>query len=384
MKRAIILTLVSVLILSSVTPIISLASEKGEIKWEEIVMNQTKALDDADNFEAAIEDDSLYMDSYAGSYIADDGTLVVCYVDRLDEIQKTYNFSNAEFRKVEHSLRLLESTYEEFKTIMGKYGIQSVGLNHRDNGVNVTLTHRDGLDEIKKLFDCRAVIFHDANPDIIPTLTESIYNGNPAGTSSGTKSFTVGCKATSLSTGKTGFLIPGHVNAQSGTTVFYNGANAQCGWVRQSKFGGSVDATFVEANNTTTPTMQFMNGDTYLGLSVQIHPNPNAGYGLRVGLYVDMYGWKSGKSRGRVTDVSYNDTVSGVSLSDMVKCDYVAIPGDSGGGVVFDRYNGSASTIKCVMGLQSFSGLSSGQWVTGSYSVFSRIDYICADLGLTG
>lgn len=91
------------------------------------------------------------------------------------------------------------------------------------------------------------------------------------------------------------------------------------------------------------------------------------------------YGAESGKQPGKILSTYFSSTVEGVILNGFVKCDYMAIRGDSGAAVTFWRYSD-----RMVMGLQSYSYLISGNWDSGtSYSCFSTVTEIFDDLNLS-
>lgn len=113
-------------------------------------------------------------------------------------------------------------------------------------------------------------------------------------------------------------------------------------------------------------------GDGTYGMSATVDTSQ---YGLVEGLYVKLYGQKSGMTTGNVISTSYSETYSGKAMTNLIKSICVAINGDSGAALVYQRYVGSASTVPSVLGLQSASKLlGTGSWYYGSYSLQSRID----------
>lgn len=259
---------------------------------------------------------------------------------------------------------------------MIELGIKSVELDDRNNKVIITLDKVDKEKEnrIKKEIDSPAMDIIEDSSITTAELTANVINRTQAVTAGGQGS-TVGC-AVKTTNGVNGFLIPGHITAIAGDCTV--GGNV-VGTVDHGQIGGKIDATFVRCNTGYTPRKNFINGDSYITATVD-----TSSYGLVVGLAVYGYGSMSGKQSGKVLSTNYSETIGGRLMTNMVKCDYIAINSDSGAGVAYYRYKGSASSEYDVMGLQSFSGLGTGGvWIPGtSYSAFSRIDYIFSALGL--
>lgn len=185
---------------------------------------------------------------------------------------------------------------------------------------------------------------------------------------------TVGFAAVN-SSGTKGFVTAGHLSAGVGSTAKINGNTV--GTLRNKTFGGGVDAAWVEATGSYTPTKTFSNGDTYSSAATDTS-------NLIQGKTVYAYGSVSGKQTGQILEAYYTVTYNGAIMVDTVKANYKAIPGDSGASVCYYRYVGSASSVYSVMGIQSASALFNNAWVSGtSYTIFTRTDKIFSTLNLS-
>ena len=343
---------------------------------------QFEALDSRWILDSELNSNKELLPYYAGVYINIDNVLVICVTGNVDDFKSSMGNANVIYRLVDHNLEKLERTNAEVIKLLGEYGIRSVTLDHVKNRIVVGLGNRDDIEKIMDVIDCSAILFEDVNPNILLMGTANILNGNPGGLSLGSSGmgFSVGMKAKSNATGKVGVLIPGHAYPNSNANVYYNSGTGVIGQVRQWLHAGAVDAAFVETNSNYTPTKSFMNGDTY-GM---------AAFSLSPGQSVSQYGMSSGKTAGVVLALSCSGTanfsVGSVSFTNLVKCSYVTLLGDSGGPVAawYEIDPRSGYREWAVMGLQSISALSnSGNWVNGqSFSLFSRIDNIASNLNL--
>ncbi|MBE5967078.1 MAG: hypothetical protein E7255_08950 [Lachnospiraceae bacterium] len=342
--------------------------------------NQKTALENADRIEKSIFGNRALESSYAGVYLNKDGNLVVNYTGEDNIIQNRVTANDTIYKKVSNNLQTLNDANEKFQGLVGKYGIESVELSIKNNCVIVTYKNDADLEFLNSLFDAEAVQFKKSIPNMGFQFTTNVINGNSGGLTSGSNSFTIGCRAKSSSTGKAGVLIPGHIFPDTDTDVYYNGGSSVMGTTKQTQCSGKVDATFVQTKSSYKPTLDFADGDSYEYTSVD-----TGKYGLREGLTVHLHGSYSGKTEGEILSTSFTANVGGISMTNLVKCDYVSEGGDSGGAVTYDRYIGSATSRVSVMGLQSLRFVpDSGTWTPGSsFSCFSRIDYIYSALNLT-
>lgn len=353
----------------------------------QVLMNQAKSLEIVEQIEASVNKDEELKDAYAGVYLDDFGNLVVNYVGNNNRIKQqiskncsTYaNSSNSvTYKEVDNNLVALTAENQKCQNLLGEYGITSIELSISKNCVIVTYQDDSTLPFLYTQFDKKVVQFEKADPEMKAVFTTNILNGNAGSVYPNDTMFTIGCSAKKSSSGAKGVLVPGHLLAPNNTSIYYNGGNTVMGKISGSQFSGGVDASFVQTNSNFTPTLKFADGSSYEYTSVD-----TGIYGLVEGLNVCMHGYVTSQSFGKVLSTNYSESVNGVSMTGMVKCSYKAIHGDSGAGVTYDRYVGSASSKVSVIGLQSFSFLlNNGEWGDKSYACFSRIDKIFNALGL--
>lgn len=377
MKKLMCVTIVLLFVIFNMQGVFAQEDEASKMR----INNQGRSLENAAQIEKIIFGNAELEDSYAGLYLDENGNLVVNYVGDYSKIKDQISTEGTTFKNVSNNLKALEDANQKFQNMLGQNGIQSVELSIKNNRVIVTYSSTLDFKALDTLSDGNAVQFIKADPVGESKFTANVINGKPAGTTSGTsgKGFTIGCRAKNTSTGKVGVLIPGHLFPSQNTNVYYDGGTSAMGLTKNTQCSGKVDATFVQTNSSFTPTLSFADGDSYEYASVD-----TGIYGLREGLSVVSHSWKSGRSSGVVLSTNFSEVVGGINMTNMVKCDYKAIGGDSGAAVTYDRYIGSASSKVSVMGLQSFSYLVNDAWSTGtSYSCFSRIDYIYSTLGLS-
>lgn len=330
-------------------------------------------------------------DYYAGSYIDDNGDLNVITTDDGKELKDLLKTDKVKFNKAKYSYNYLDNIVKTLNSKMIDLEISGMGIDEEKNKVLIYLKdlNDDKVNKIKKVMDCQAVEFinRDTTSTSKFTSTTEVINGKICSSKlSSTKieKYTLGFAA-KKSDGTVGFIIPGHVGSAVGTKVYYNNTTASgndCGVISTKVLGGNCDASFVKRNKYTYPWEIFWKAtnklDSY-GVYDDIYTNAFDNY--IQGQYINFYGSTCGHQNGRILMASYSEVVSNISMTDMVKCDYMAIHGDSGGPVWF---NFPAKNY--LMGTQSFSGNldANGLWVSGSsYSAFSKINNICSRLGVT-
>lgn len=347
------------------------------------ILKQEKALSNYFEITDKINDTKEYKDAYAGAYIDTDGNLNINFVEEkniINSIEKELKLEDVKFHSKKHSLADLNNVMNILSSKMVALDIGQIVLDEENNKVYVYLNdlNSNKINIISKLVTPSAIEFK--KQEVKFTSTASITNGKEAAVLvSGTtgEAFTAGCGAVLSSTGAKGFLIAGHTSASKGSSVYMNGNVV--GTLESKQFSGKVDAAFIKCSSSYTPSRNFMNGDSYVAATVD-----TSQYGLVQGMTVYSYGAVSGKQTGKVLSTSLSTTIDGVSMTNLVQCDYKAIKGDSGAAVVYNRYKGSATTDRCVLGLQSASALVNDQWVDGySTTLCSRIDFIFSALGLT-
>lgn len=351
---------------------------------EVFLKTQDKAIKSYEKVIKDINKDMEKSEKYSGAFIDEKGNLNINVVGDINTFSSELNTDGGiAYKSVKHSYKELERINKLLIKDMVSLDISKISLNEKENRVEVYLKalESDKIDKIKALVKNDSAVEFFKEPDnLIPTLTATdVINGNVAQLNVG--NVTIGFAAVSNATNKNGFLIPGHISTFGGAIndeVKYGGSVA--GTVKSMSFGGTVDASFVECKDTLfstyRPTKQFMNGDTYTSLY--------SGSYLQ-GQYVSAYGAVSGKQGGTILSTSISRTVSNTAITDFVECNYKAIKGDSGAGIVYYNYSGSGTAVPEVMGMQSFSSLVNGTtWDSTCTSYFSKVSNICSQLNIRG
>lgn len=324
-------------------------------------------------------------DYYAGSYLDSEGNLVFNLANsdgkEIKDLLENSNIDSTKikFNNVKYSLSYLEGVLSILKESMVNLGISATELDEQNNKIYIYLDSLDKekinkINNILKISDM--IEFKKQELVIKSTATTTVKNGTSV-TVNGYGA-TIGFAAKETSTGKIGFVIPGHMKfvASVGDTVKYNGSNM--GKISNMIFSGGTDACFVTRNDTTwKATKSFMNGDAWSSFYT-------LGYTYPQNTAITAYEGVSGKQTGVILSNDFSYTYGGTILTSMCKSSYKAIEGDSGGAVCTQNSaSPNDNTLKCITGMQSASALNSdGSWGTGCYSIFSKITNITSDLGV--
>jgi hypothetical protein len=338
---------------------------------------QTEALEKKVKIMEKIKKNKKYEDDYAGSYIDEEGNLNINFVG---EVAEDLKIDKVKYHKVKYSLKHLDSVTTELTDSMVDLGITMIEPNEIDNKVYVYLKNinPEMINKVKKVFNSSAIEFKSQELTIQNTATE-IINGNKSYINNSGGYGTIGFAAQKGT--KKGIVTHGHGLNVGDVTKYQTSTGSEYGKVTAVKFSGNVDAAFVELNDTLfktyVPTYKFMNGDTYTSAYV-------SNSDITVGQSLEAYGGNSGKQYGEVLAKNVSYTVGNTTITNAVKSSYKAIKGDSGAGVRWHRYVGSASTLPHVMGVQSASALGANDdWVSGSYTLFTTVDNIFFHLNLS-
>ena len=273
-----------------------------------------------------------------------------------------------------------QSLLEAFNVLsdnMQELGIRSVAIEEKLNTVVVTPFDNDPTLQTKmdSLVDSNVVtiqypaVSNAKAPELKTVLTKDVdvKPGTEAANSSGTFSIGFACGYN----GVVGYTVPGHA-VSNGQTITYNGETL--GVVRYRAFGNGLDVAFVEKQDKPGG---FMGWGKIVYKGSNVTPE-GENIGSTVGKYVSgdkvhFRGKRSGRTTGYILNASYSESYGGVSMTDVVKANYGAIKGDSGGCVYYyDEYTGYPRNPSKVLGMQSASNLSGDNWVSGSYSIFSK------------
>ncbi|QTH42999.1 hypothetical protein J4772_00445 [Cohnella sp. LGH] len=342
---------------------------------------EQKAIENNVQLQKALEFNKSANDSYAGVYIDNEGILNVNVVGDVAKLKTLTAAEDIKYHQVKYTYAELEKGLLALQDKLAELSISQVGIDEIQNKLSIHVKELDDqkIQAISKYIDPEIADFQKTVGELV--FTADILNGS--GLDLG---LTVGFGAKDAS-GNDGFVTAGH-------GVFSNGTAAKIGSntvAHQSYtyFGAAVDAAFFKAykgwwvwETDYYGSNKFTNGDTY---SYALTDTAN----LIVGKTIYAYGAVSGKQTGTIlaVNVTYDaqkPNGSTVTITNGVQANYKAIPGDSGAGVAYFRYTGSASADYAITGVQSASTLVGGAWVSGtSSSYFTRVDKIFATLNLS-
>ncbi len=381
MFKKIILVILSVMILFS-TFVVSSAANMGDISNREV--NEIQAIENHVKILEYYQKNNFR--NFAGTYIDEEGYLNVNLVgnqavESNDEksLKNILGASNVKFHNVTYSINDLDGAIASLNKIMVDQDISMIERDDQSNKVYVYLKDVNGtkINDIKKIIDSPFIEFRESSAEI--TLTASnITNGAAFSTTSGTATIGLGARK---SDGTIGYIIPGHVPDAVGTSVRYG--SDVIGTISQKVFGGGTDAAFVTKSGTSWQPSKKLNGTTLINsLYTQdeyTSVNTMSSYAQNMTIY--KWGQRSGKTVGKILSNNFSYTVNGVAFTNMVKADYIAIEGDSGAPVGYQNSTSSNQNKYTIIGTQSASALdSSGNWGSGSYSIFSKILNVLSSL----
>ncbi|NBI28990.1 S1 family peptidase [Chengkuizengella marina] len=375
-SKKIVSFLVAVLLVVSIVSGSVYAEKSPNDELNVLLIKESKALKINKDVKKKVKDNKKYEDDYAGVYIDDDGILNINLVNNVEEVSNLIDSNEVKYNKVKNSFKKLDQTMKFLTPRMNELGITSLSLDEMKNKVVIYLKQPDekAIKKINKLVEKGAVEIQEQKLEVVTTA--DIINGSKAVIGGG--ALTVGFAAKD-SSGNEGFVTAGHLSASTGSSAKIN--NKTVGTLQSKKFGSSVDAAFVKAQSGIfvtdyTPTKKFTNGNVYEYATTSSSD-------LVQGKTIYAYGQVSGKQTGKILVAYHTEIYAGKTMTNIVKSSYKAIKGDSGAAVATYLYKGSGSADYVVMGVQSASALTNGNWTSDSYTLFTRVDKIFSSLGLS-
>jgi len=387
MKKAIIVLLLLLAIFFAPSPVnAQISSDDGP---SDIELMQLKSIATYKQILQFSKEYLTFEDEFGGAYLDSSGNLVINVVEGNKK-----NFcdvleipSDVIVNEVRYSFRELKETQSLIEKHMYEYDIASIYSSEKTNMIVIDL--RDNYEEnffhIKELAKIDNLDINYVGADANKALTANYYVTNGNYFSSNGFNFTAGFDAKN-SSGKDGVVTAGHIqfDVEYGDEIYYGGSIA--GYRKQSVFGGSADASFIELKDTLFThwhSTHNLIGNKYY-TAVGLDPEY-----LLVGLSIDKFGGRTGETTGSIiaTDVSETFYIEGVyyTISHTVRTNYMSLKGDSGGPITYWVWTGGTSIARFVMGIQSYALLDENdEWVDGtSYSGFTRVDYIKSALNIT-
>lgn len=338
---------------------------------EEITQEEEQANEDyAEIMEVVSEEtesgEMVYEDYYGGTYLDDEGKLVVQVADASpEEVKDIENIANSDI-----IIEEVENSYEDLNEIYDKISNQFVSLTEQqmENGIedleldeltnNMTGVSIDETEntvivflqevtekakvQFEKYYGNLGVVFEKGetendNAEQIK-LGRAIYTSKSKMGSVGMKAYYVNSKGEKVK----GFVTAAHLFQGIGDPVYImTSANKlkKIGKVTKWKYGGNMDAAFVKITNSNyVPSRKVYYSDSRGTISDKYKLKS---YTYLSGTYVGASLYKSGAdtylTKGRVTSTSktIRSSDTKVVFKDLWQADYDCANGDSGG-AVFD------------------------------------------------
>lgn len=308
--------------------------------------------------------EKIYPDYYGGSYINNEGKLVVYIKEGFAVPELLSTDDDIVYENCDYSYNELQCVMDELNEYkfdnqgnMIADNYNEFGLYDENNRVIVKLDELsdEAINNFKEnVCDSDAIVFEQGNG---PAQLEVNVN---AGSSISTDSATASVGYRVKRNGTVGFVTAGHFTS-AGNTVYCNGTSfAKCDVSQQS---GNVDGAFCSISNSNYSLTNTLAG-TSNTLSTKIS-EPG------VGTVINKIGQTTGHTSGKVTSTDVTITFSsGKTISNLTAADYSSAPGDSGC-VVYSYV--SSSNTRLTLGIHTGSN--------GTTRYYTKANQINAALG---
>lgn len=344
-------------------------------------LREYQALIDKDNLSHIVEtkdkDGKIqYEDYYGGSYVNDDGNLVILLNDADDEETKDVKDAiseNAVIKSVRKSYQKLKDNNTKFTDLLEMYTEEKNNskVNNDEltdlldnitgfyidieNNINVVLLQDVSEESMKQFNDFfennqEVQFVEEERPQLFATEIKAGRRIYSRADSSHINLYSVGSRASYVnSNGETvkGFLTCAHGNNAVNDKIYINSSmTTEIGKVTKRKYSGKVDAAFVKITNSNyTASRKVYYSDSAGTISDKfILSNSSETVANCVGETFYKAGATSYLTKGKVVAEGVTVTYSnGTTFKDLWKVNTTSKGGDSGG-VVFD-------TTKCVSGI---------------------------------
>lgn len=283
------------------------------------------------SFNTSKSDNTIYPEYYGGSYIDDNGDLVV-YIKEA-EISKAASLQNISqvletkdfiVKSANYSYNELNSFMDTLNSFKLKNPNDSVSnnfniywLSDRDNNIVVELNEmsEEQINRFKKTVIDSPIITFKASSGT-PVKEVNVNPGQKISTSTANGSMGYRAKKNNV----VGIVTAGHL-ASLNTTININGTNI--GKVTARQESGSVDAAFVEITNSSYTPTNTLNGTTNTLSTTTSKPG--------VGTVINKLGFSTGATTGKVLSTNVTVTLDGITHTNLTSADYSSSGGDSGG-----------------------------------------------------
>ena len=314
-----------------------------------------------------IRNEDVYVDYYGGSYLTDEGELIVQVTDTTSEQAKEIMDNTSEHVKIKKVETSYNELQERYKRISEKFAdlaamqlenkiddatldeltsnMVGVSIDVKNNSVCVIL--KEVTDEAKTQFMSyyeEDVEFEKGEAEktdaTLIKLGRAIYNANRSRGSVGMKAYYINSSGQQVK----GFVTVAHLVQNVGDSIYLDGTlKTKIGKVTKRQYGGNMDAAFVQVTNSNyAPSRRVYYADSKGTISDKYVLDA---YSYLSGTYVGAYIYKSGSTtfltRGKVTNTSLTvrDGGTDVVLTDLWQATYNCAGGDSGGAVFDVNFN---------------------------------------------
>lgn len=292
--------------------------------------------------------EKLYPDYYGGSYINDNGQLVVYVTDETARPEVLSDNTDVIYKPCTYSYNELVSVMDDLNDYKFSNSDDSIANNFNEFGLydseNCVIVKLDELSEERiqefkeKVSDSDAIEFEQGNG---PINTEvNVTAGSAISYSGGSAS--VGYRVKRGNT--VGFVTAGHAANSVGKSIQYNGTTFATCQVTQQR--GNADAGFCAITNSSyTPTNTLSGTSNTLSTTIS---EPG------VGTVINKIGRSTGHTSGKILSTNVTATfTSGATISNLTTADYTSAPGDSG--CVVYSYISSTNT-RLTLGIHTGAG----------------------------
>lgn len=316
------------------------------------------------SFSMKYSGEKIYPDYYGGSYINDNGQLVVYVTNGAERPTVLKNNENVIYEPCTYSYNKLLSVMNELNEYKFKKSDSAIANNFNEFGLydseNRIIVKFDRLsDQSIKEFkenvsDSDTIKFEQGTGPI--QMEINVDAGSSISVPGGTASVGYRVKRS----GVVGFVTAGHAASAGGIISSGGTAFASCVVSRQS---GNADAAFCKITNTSYSPTNTLSGTSNSLSTIISEPG--------VGTVINKIGQSTGHTSGKVLSTNVTATFSsGATISNLTTADYTSAPGDSGG--VIYSYIGSTNT-RLTLGIHTGAG--------GSTRYYTKANEINSALG---
>lgn len=269
--------------------------------------------------------EKVYPDYYGGSYINDDGQLVVYVTDDTQRPAALSDNVNVIYEPCAYSYNELRSVMDILNDYKFSHPDDAIANNFNEFGLydseNRVIVKLDDLsDESIKEFkenvcDSGVIEFEQGSG---PVQTEVDVNAGDKITSSDGGA-SVGYRV--KRNGVVGFVTAGHAATSVNQSIKYNNTTFASCKVTQQK--GNADAAFCEITNSSYSPTNTLSGTSNTLSTTISEPG--------VGTVINKIGMKTGHTSGKILSTNVTITFSNRNtIANLTSADYESAPGDSG------------------------------------------------------